>query len=149
MLQQQYTKRYTIDPRLYIIMRKDIQDMNPGKAMAQAAHAQADFGAFLASMVGRQTLTLESLVRTQDGHPKYLLTDLQLNATITYNKLETKMKPSIRYMLRQCEIDLAQGLMLLEEVEFRLRQNPHSRYFDIKKDAQKYAKSFAEKMIWC
>lgn len=59
------------------------------------------------------------------------------------------MKPSIRYMLRQCEIDLAQGLMLLEEVEFRLRQNPHSRYFDIKKDAQKYAKSFAEKMIWC
>lgn len=30
-------------PRLYIIMRKDISDMNPGKGMAQAAHAQADF----------------------------------------------------------------------------------------------------------
>lgn len=35
-----------IDPRLYIIMRRDIQDMNPGKAMAQAAHAQADFDAW-------------------------------------------------------------------------------------------------------
>lgn len=31
---------------LYILMRTDIQDMNPGKAMAQAAHAQADFDAF-------------------------------------------------------------------------------------------------------
>lgn len=30
-------------PTLYIIMRRDIQDMNPGKAMAQSAHAQADF----------------------------------------------------------------------------------------------------------
>lgn len=32
-----------ITPTLYIIMRSDIADMNPGKAMAQAAHAQADF----------------------------------------------------------------------------------------------------------
>ena len=32
--------------KLYIIMRRDIQDMNPGKAMAQAAHAQADFDAW-------------------------------------------------------------------------------------------------------
>ena len=32
-------------PRLYIIMREDLWDMNPGKAMAQAAHAQADFDA--------------------------------------------------------------------------------------------------------
>lgn len=31
-----------IEPRLYIIMREDIPDMNPGKGMAQAAHAQAD-----------------------------------------------------------------------------------------------------------
>ena len=30
-------------PRLYIIMREDLWDMNPGKAMAQAAHAQALF----------------------------------------------------------------------------------------------------------
>lgn len=36
-----------IDPKLYIIMRKDIQDMNPGKAMAQAAHAQADCTAWM------------------------------------------------------------------------------------------------------
>lgn len=33
----------TYEPTLYIIMRKDIPDMNPGKAMAQAAHAQAMF----------------------------------------------------------------------------------------------------------
>jgi hypothetical protein len=35
------------DQKLYIIMRKDIQDMNPGKAMAQSAHAQADFNAWV------------------------------------------------------------------------------------------------------
>jgi hypothetical protein len=27
-------------------MREDLQDMNPGKGMAQAAHAQADFDAY-------------------------------------------------------------------------------------------------------
>lgn len=32
-----------MEPTLYILMRTDIPDMNPGKAMAQAAHAQADF----------------------------------------------------------------------------------------------------------
>lgn len=30
-------------PTLYCLMREDLQDMNPGKAMAQAMHAQADF----------------------------------------------------------------------------------------------------------
>lgn len=32
-----------IEPRLYIVMREDLYDNNPGKMMAQAAHAQADF----------------------------------------------------------------------------------------------------------
>jgi len=32
-----------IEPRLYIVMREDLWDMNPGKGMAQAAHAQAMF----------------------------------------------------------------------------------------------------------
>lgn len=31
------------EPRLYIIMREDIWDMNPGKGMAQAAHAAEMF----------------------------------------------------------------------------------------------------------
>jgi hypothetical protein len=31
---------------LYIVMREDLWDMNPGKAMAQAAHAQALFDAY-------------------------------------------------------------------------------------------------------
>lgn len=30
-------------PTLYIVMRKDLYDNNPGKMMAQAAHAQAEF----------------------------------------------------------------------------------------------------------
>lgn len=34
------------EPRLYIVMREDLWDMNPGKGMAQAAHAQADFDAY-------------------------------------------------------------------------------------------------------
>ena len=32
-----------MENRLYIIMRSDLWDMNPGKLAAQAAHAQADF----------------------------------------------------------------------------------------------------------
>lgn len=36
-----------MEPKLYIIMRRDIQDGNPGKMMAQAAHAQADFNAWM------------------------------------------------------------------------------------------------------
>ena len=36
-----------IEPRLYILMREDIPDMNPGKGMAQAAHAQADMMAYM------------------------------------------------------------------------------------------------------
>ncbi len=30
-------------PTLYCMMREDLQDLNPGKGMAQAMHAQADF----------------------------------------------------------------------------------------------------------
>ena len=36
-----------MEPTLYILMRSDIQDMNPGKAMAQAAHTQADFDEYV------------------------------------------------------------------------------------------------------
>ncbi len=36
--------------KLYIVMRRDLWDMNPGKAMAQAAHAQSDFDAHLFPM---------------------------------------------------------------------------------------------------
>jgi len=39
-------ERLTMEPRLYIVMREDLWDMNPGKAMAQSAHAQADFDAY-------------------------------------------------------------------------------------------------------
>ena len=40
------------EPRLYIVMREDLWDMNPGKAMAQAAHAQADFDAYIEDTCG-------------------------------------------------------------------------------------------------
>jgi hypothetical protein len=36
-----------MEPKLYIVMRRDLWDMNPGKAMAQAAHAQADFDLYM------------------------------------------------------------------------------------------------------
>jgi len=36
-----------MEPRFYIVMRRDLWDMNPGKAMAQAAHAQADFDLYM------------------------------------------------------------------------------------------------------
>lgn len=35
------------EPRLYIVMREDLWDMNPGKGMAQAAHAQARFDKYV------------------------------------------------------------------------------------------------------
>ena len=35
------------NPTLYIIMRSDIADMNPGKGMAQSAHAQAEFSHYM------------------------------------------------------------------------------------------------------
>lgn len=41
------------DPRLYIVMREDLWDMNPGKGMAQAAHAQAEFDAYQSSLVNQ------------------------------------------------------------------------------------------------
>jgi len=39
-----------MEPTLYIIMRSDLPDLNPGKGMAQAAHAQADFDARIAKI---------------------------------------------------------------------------------------------------
>lgn len=50
-----------MDSKLYIIMRKDLQDMNPGKAMAQAAHAQADFDAYIEENCGPEYLQNDTL----------------------------------------------------------------------------------------
>jgi len=36
-----------MEPTLYIIMRSDLPDCNPGKGMAAAAHAQAEFNAHI------------------------------------------------------------------------------------------------------
>lgn len=41
-----------ITPTLYIIARSDIPDMNPGKMAAQAAHANADFDAWVGRLEG-------------------------------------------------------------------------------------------------
>lgn len=46
-------------PRLYIIMRSDLWDMNPGKGMAQAAHAQALFDLHM----GREAIANDLLER--------------------------------------------------------------------------------------
>lgn len=36
-----------MEQRLYIVMREDLWDMNPGKGMAQSAHAQAEFDEYV------------------------------------------------------------------------------------------------------
>ena len=41
-----------IKPTLYILMFKDVPDMNPGKGMAQASHASAKF---VADNIGKDT----------------------------------------------------------------------------------------------
>ena len=38
-------------PTLYCLMREDMQDLNPGKGMAQAMHAQADFDEWAAGAI--------------------------------------------------------------------------------------------------
>jgi peptidyl-tRNA hydrolase len=38
-----------MNPRLYIVVREDIADLNPGKMAAQTAHAQADFDHYISS----------------------------------------------------------------------------------------------------
>ena len=49
-----------MEPRLYIVMREDLWDMNPGKAMAQAAHAQADFGAYIYNALANDPECIEA-----------------------------------------------------------------------------------------
>lgn len=53
-----------IEPTLYIIMRSDIPDMNPGKGFAQAAHANGDFDGWVS--------------RLDDTDPVYLKSDMRL-----------------------------------------------------------------------
>lgn len=50
------------DPILYILMRSDMASLNPGKAMAQAAHAANKFGVVLeaARNVGTEDLSMFS-----------------------------------------------------------------------------------------
>lgn len=52
-----------MEPTLYILMRSDIPDMNPGKAMAQAAHAQADFDTFIEDNCGPDYTQENTLLR--------------------------------------------------------------------------------------
>lgn len=53
-----------MEPRFYIIMRRDLWDMNPGKAMAQAAHAQSDFDAHLFPMSIPDAYEFQDAVKT-------------------------------------------------------------------------------------
>jgi hypothetical protein len=56
-----------MEPKLYIIMREDIPDMNPGKAMAQAAHAQADFDAYQSAQVNEGSEDFWKAISTWRG----------------------------------------------------------------------------------
>lgn len=62
-----------MEPTLYIIMRSDIPDLTPGKGMAQAAHAQADFDKEMqlikenpASEASRKGITIDHVSWTQE-----------------------------------------------------------------------------------
>ena len=54
------------EPRLYIIMRKDIYDMNPGKLAAQAAHAGTKF-VKKAFLNGENSKLMNSYLEWDDG----------------------------------------------------------------------------------
>lgn len=55
-----------MNPRLYIVMREDLQDMNPGKGMAQAAHAQADFDAHVENNYANEEFRSAHLAWSED-----------------------------------------------------------------------------------
>lgn len=65
-----------IEPRLYIIMREDLYDMNPGKGMAQAAHAQAEFSEFIHLLKDRSEdpdiETSQLINRTLDSYDRWI-----------------------------------------------------------------------------
>lgn len=54
----------TVEPTFYILIRRDLHDYNPGKAMAQAAHAQAMFDFTIS----------EYLLRFPDGDERSVVT---------------------------------------------------------------------------
>lgn len=55
-----------MEPTLYIMMRKDIPDLNPGKLGAQAAHAQAEFSEMITLNSGDKYLQ-EAFFIWKDG----------------------------------------------------------------------------------
>jgi len=52
-------KMNDFQPTLYIVMFKDVPDMNPGKGMAQAAHAQAEFDIYVLNNSGTRNRNLD------------------------------------------------------------------------------------------
>ena len=76
-------------PRLYIIMREDIADMNPGKGMAQAAHAQADFDTYAESRYTNDEFREAHLSWSED---RTFGVTLVLSATLTeMNNIRTNI----------------------------------------------------------
>lgn len=76
-------------PRLYIIMREDIADMNPGKGMAQAAHAQADFDTYAESRYTNDEFRVAHLSWSED---RTFGVTLVLSATLTeMNNIRTNI----------------------------------------------------------
>lgn len=75
-----------MEPRLYIVMRRDLWDMNPGKGMAQAAHAQADFTAYINRLVWDEKLDSSIVAAWQET--RNFGTTLVLHETLdTFGKI--------------------------------------------------------------
>jgi hypothetical protein len=67
-------------------MRQDLWDMNPGKAMAQAAHAQADFDSYINRLVWDEKLDPSIVAAWQED--RNFGTTLVLHETLdTFSKI--------------------------------------------------------------
>ena len=84
------------DPRLYIIMREDLQDMNPGKGMAQAAHAQADMLAYAVEQSVSDPNLLKAFTHWM-GSDREFGTTLVLNAPQNEFENITRIAPHSGY----------------------------------------------------
>ncbi len=70
-----------VDPRLYIIMRTDLASMNPGKGMAQAAHAANAFTAAADARIRRERKESETVSSWASAYHKWFTSTGQFFGT--------------------------------------------------------------------
>lgn len=71
---------------LYIVMRENLPDNNPGKMMAQAAHAQADFDNYIHSIQSYGSISDSSVTDLLISH-RHWIQDRTFGKTIVLSAL--------------------------------------------------------------